>query len=88
MPKIAHRINDQQKFNDLKEAYAVRFNYQDMVPDGNGGLMSNPESKRQFMKRMIRQRQIMPVYQDYKRTQDIAALPAHDDLGSEDDSDN
>ena len=50
--------------------------------------MSNPESKRQFMKRMIRQRQIMPVYQDYKRTQDIAALPAHDDLGIEDDSDN
>lgn len=41
--------------NEVIEAYAYNYNYQDKINDGNGNLIDNPESKVEFAKRMDRE---------------------------------
>lgn len=35
------------------DAFAVRYGYQNDIPDGSGGTMPNPETRGQFAKRMV-----------------------------------
>ncbi len=39
--------------NRVLTAFARRFGYSDTIPDGNGGQVQNPESRAQFVKRVV-----------------------------------
>lgn len=63
------------KLTDFVKAVCFKYNYQEFVlaPGGIGPPVPNPESKRDFAKRMIAAH-LKNIYIEYKSTIDIAAL--------------
>lgn len=45
-------IPDDQRSRVL-DAFSARYGYTSEVPDGNGGMIPNPETRGQFAKRML-----------------------------------
>jgi len=52
MVNVTFTIPDAQ-VNRYINAFAVMYNYQTEVPDGNGGMIPNPQTKAQFAKQCV-----------------------------------
>lgn len=78
MAKIGFNIPN-AKAQLLYDAYAARFGYQEQIFE-SGQMVPNPESKRAFAQRMIRD-QIEVVVKDYEQAQNIVNLPPPEGVG-------
>lgn len=83
MANITIQIPDAQMQN-VVDAYTKQFGYQDTTPDpaNPGGTIPNPETKQQFVQRMIRNsiKETVAGYQGMAANL-AAAQKARDDLG-------
>ena len=83
MTVISITIPDEQ-MTRVAVAVANNYGYEEMIPDGLGGEISNPETRRQFFRRMLRGwvKENVKSY-EAKRDSDIAreaALIAADEI--------
>ena len=70
---------------DVIDAYAWQFDYKAEIPDGEGGMIPNPESKGAFASRMFTeqaQNNIRSIYKSYKTYQGSTAAAAQADADS------
>ena len=67
MTQFAFQLPD-AKETAIIDAWAYQEGYQTAVPDGNGGMIANPETKTQFAKRTVK-RKMQEAYIRYQSEQ-------------------